>query len=703
MEQQPSQEQERSFQLSDVWAIVQMQWRVVAACTAVGFGLAVLYVLVAPPGYTARTTLMLSPMSGQEIKTDRVLDLDQYQRWNRHMFTQTQLEIIYGRHLREDVLLQYNELGHTDLRPDEDGLVALRNMMQADPKVGTELVDITVVARDAEKAALLANLIAETYQRRNLDALRDAARGAKEWVEQQEREWTARIDEANRELLAFLAEHKMADVEQQITALSARQGSLAEARAEVLTELALRESTANTYESMLAQGRYSEIAKQLDSEVAKLLFQEHARLVTEEARLRQRYADRHKSIESLTAERRRIEDELESEVRRMLGAERARVQLLRDRAETLQSELGLADDELLSMQRDKAQYEKLRMELERAREFYRQLGTRRGELELQAETQLNNVHVVERARVPSKASEPKVVLSLAFGLVGGLALGLGVGLVREMLDDTITSPLDVATWLRVPFLGMIPKIESTTDDMAPELYTHAHPSSSVAEAVRAIRTVLELNPSGELPRRLMVTSAVSGEGKTSTLVRLGIAFANLDRRVLLIDADLRRPRLHSIFGVSRDLGLTTALTGGSLDACIEATSIPNLHVMPAGRSAERPNELLASMRLQATLADLDRRYDLILLDSPPAGLLSDAQILSRHADGVVVIVREQTASRTLIRSAITGLQQVGGQVLGVVLNAVDLNHRRANLRYFYGYAYPYYAHEDDREGGAAAK
>src|SRR5690606_33602065 len=156
-------------------------------------------------------------------------------------------------------------------------------------------------------------------------------------------------------------------------------------------------------------------------------------------------------LEASVAQRVRIEAELKAEVERMLGAERARVQLLRDRAASLQAQLGLADGELLDMQRDKAQYEKLRMEVERARDFYRQLGTRRGELELQAETQLNNVHIVERARVPDQASEPRILLSLAFGLAAGLVLGLGAGLAREMLDDTIGSPLDVATWLKVPF------------------------------------------------------------------------------------------------------------------------------------------------------------------------------------------------------------------------------------------------------------
>jgi capsular exopolysaccharide synthesis family protein len=249
----------------------------------------------------------------------------------------------------------------------------------------------------------------------------------------------------------------------------------------------------------------------------------------------------------------------------------------------------------------------------------------------------------------------------------------------------------------VAFLGIIPKIPDETDETALALQSHRNPRSTVAEALRGIRTVLELDPTGAAPRRLLITSAVSAEGKTSTIVRLGVAFANLDKKVVMIDADLRRPRLHKIFGVDKDHGLSSLLAGARIDDVVRHTEVPNLDFVPSGLGGERPNELLASPATEKLLAQLQERYDLILIDSPPTVLVSDARILSRLVDGVVVLVREQTTSRMLVREAILGLEQVQARVLGVIVNAVDLSKRRTSYKYYSGYGYGYgYGYRYDR-------
>lgn len=698
---EPQEPQERGFHLQDVWAIVQMQWHVVVASVAVGLIGAIVVSLFATREYSSTVVLHVSPMAGQEVKTDKVLDLDQYQRWNRHMFVQTQLEVLYSRTMRTAVLEQYNALGYEDLEPNEAGLRALRAMMEATPRVGTELLDLTVTSPDAEKSALLANLIADTYERRNLETLQDAARGALGWVDSKLEEWQTRIDTANRELLAYQRENQLADVEQAITALSAEQGSLAHAHAEVSTELALHETTVRAYEELLRRGRIQELAKEMNTPVIAVLERERATAVTELGRLAARYGERHQLRQAAEAELQRIQEELEVEVRRSLRAEQVRLQLLRDRKATLAEALVNADQHLLELQDRKADYDKLRIELERAKDFYKQLGHRRGELEMQAQTQLNNIRIIDRARPARKPVKPNIPINLAVGLLGGLLIGVSVGLLREYVDDTISSPLDVSTYLKVPFLGMIPKIAGVTDETELALYTHRHPRSTIAESIRAIRTVLELTPTGESPRRLLVTSAISAEGKTSTIVRLGVAFANLDKRVLLIDADLRRPRLHKIFGVVKDNGLSAVLHGAPTESCILDTEVPNLHLMPSGPGGDRPNELLASSRMVELLDALERQYDLVLIDSPPSVLLSDAKLLSRYVDGVIVLAREHTASRMLIRDAIRGLEQVGARVLGVVVNAVDFGQRRTSYKYYYGYGYRYDKYYDERRDPAS--
>jgi polysaccharide biosynthesis transport protein len=385
----------------------------------------------------------------------------------------------------------------------------------------------------------------------------------------------------------------------------------------------------------------------------------------------------------------RIEQELEAEVELTLSAERKKLNELYSQEKNLKEEIDAGKSQLLDVSANKEDYEKLKIDLERAKEFYVRLNQRNDELDLQAQTQLNNVRIIDDAVPVPRPVEPNVLLNLALALVGGFLGGLGLGLAREVLDDTISSPLEVQTFLRVPFIGMVPKIADVTDETELALYTHLNPRSTVAEALRGIRTVLELDPTGYPPKRLLVTSAVSAEGKTSTVVRLGVAFANLNKRVLLLDADLRRPRMHKIFGVDKDVGLSSLLTGASIDEVVRRSPVPNLDYVPSGRGGERPNELLASPAMEELLRALDVRYDLVIIDSPPTVLLSDARILSRHVDGVVVLVREQTTSRVLVRDAIGALEQVKARVLGVIVNAVDLSRRRTSYKYNYGYGYGY--------------
>ena len=287
-------------------------------------------------------------------------------------------------------------------------------------------------------------------------------------------------------------------------------------------------------------------------------------------------------------------------------------------------------------------------------------------------------------------------MALALGLV----LGAVLGFVIEYADNTISSPEHVSTYLRVPFLGIVPRLMATDDDRDRAMYTFANPRSPASEAVRAIRTIIEFNPRVQQLKRLVVTSSVPSEGKTNTIVSLAVSFAGLGRKVLIIDADMRRPRMHHIFEVPKEFGLSSVLKGASLESATLPTGVPGLDMLPAGPRTEGPNELLASQAMADLLTELDRRYDLVLIDTPPSGMLSDAAILSKLVDGVVFVVREQTVSRRMVRDVVYRLQQVGAPMLGVVVNDVDLSRRATKYKYYYDYDYRY---EADHKPDAAAK
>ena len=377
------------------------------------------------------------------------------------------------------------------------------------------------------------------------------------------------------------------------------------------------------------------------------------------------------------------------------------LEILESKEASLKAGIDDAKQQLIARQALSEEYERLKLELGRSKEFYSTLSQRDGELELSARTQLNNVHIVDEARPEMSPVSPNIPRNMLVALVAGLALGCAVGFLREYVDDTISSPLDVATYLRVPLIGMVPRYTDVTDDRARALYTLQHPSSAAAEAIRTMRTVLELNPNGKTLRRLLVTSSLSSEGKTTTAVSLAVSFANLGRKVIIVDADLRRPRLHHIFAVPRTVGLSSLLqSSAKVDAAIVPTGIAGFDVLPAGPGSQRSNELLASSTMAELLDELDRRYDMVIIDTPPSGMLSDAAILSKLVEGVLVVVREQTVSRTLVREVVHRLQQVGAPVLGVVVNAVDMTGRASKYKYYYGYRYQYYDEESKPEVAA---
>jgi len=293
---------------------------------------------------------------------------------------------------------------------------------------------------------------------------------------------------------------------------------------------------------------------------------------------------------------------------------------------------------------------------------------------------------------------------LAVGALVGLVLGILAAVVRALLDRTVKTPADVEQELGLPFLGLMPVIAgtlgksrgrrrplaATAHHHSPDLVVHQSSRSGAAEAARAMRTNLMFMAPDRPYKTLLVTSAGPAEGKTTIACCIATAMAQAGQKVLLIDCDLRRPRLHRVFGRELGEGLTSILLDDSLtDSVLMPTEVPNLDVLTAGPLPPNPAEILQSDRFKAVLANLSKRYDRVLLDSAPAAAVTDPAVLSRVVDGVVLVVRSFRTTKDLARHGIRSLQGVGGHIAGVVLNAVDLD-RHEYKYYHYYYAKPGY-------------
>jgi capsular exopolysaccharide synthesis family protein len=297
-----------------------------------------------------------------------------------------------------------------------------------------------------------------------------------------------------------------------------------------------------------------------------------------------------------------------------------------------------------------------------------------------------------------------------FAVVLGLASGIGLAFLLDSLDHTVRTTEQAQMISGLASLGMIPlgsksaregpnpkRLVIATSKEAVELVTQVRPQSQMAESYRALRTSLLLSNLGAPPKVIMVTSALPQEGKTTTSINCAVVLAQKGARVLLIDADLRRPSIHKTLGMAPHSGLSNVLTGSAtLEKAITQTSIlPDLYVLTAGTPPPNPAELLASSYMRDVLAQLREQYDHIVIDTPPSLSVTDAVVLSPRADAVVLVIRAGQTTKQALRRSRDLLAQVNAKVVGVLLNAVDLSS--PDYYYYYEYKSKYARYYRDGE------
>jgi len=348
------------------------------------------------------------------------------------------------------------------------------------------------------------------------------------------------------------------------------------------------------------------------------------------------------------------------------------------------------------MNGDAMKFAMLKRDVDSSRDLYEDLLKRLKEAGIIAGLKSSNVNIVDPASVPAEPAEPRIALYLALGAAGGLISGVFASIVREHLDGSIRTPEDVEFYCEMPSLGMIPRI--TDEDAVSEESRHAgpaileRPSSQFAEAFRALRTSLLLSSPGGPPKVIVVTSSLPQEGKSVTSTNCATVLAQAGRKVLLIDADMRRPTLQGYLGLKSGVGLSACLSGSRSDvpAAVPLPSMPTLEVITAGDRPPNPAELLASETMQILLTQWREKYDHIVIDTPPVLAVTDAVVLATLADCVVLVARSgQTGSQSLKRT-VELLRRVNAKIAGVVVN--DLALKSLAYAEYYGHTVDKMAH-----------
>jgi succinoglycan biosynthesis transport protein ExoP len=346
-------------------------------------------------------------------------------------------------------------------------------------------------------------------------------------------------------------------------------------------------------------------------------------------------------------------------------------------------------------EQDKARKAQLESILAGYRNTYVGLVQSYEQLRLTASQSTDTLIVFEEARVPTEPVRPRKLMNTALAGVLGAMVSVGAAFVIEYLDDTLKTPDDVNRTLGLPTLSAIGRLEEGQN----ELIMTADPLSPVSEAFRVLRTNIRYSSVDRPLQVLLVTSSGPEEGKSVVAANLATALAQAGLRTVLLDADMRRPRIHHIFGLHPREGLTGALLAGSTDGRLQPTEVEGLSILPVGEKPPNPVELLGSQRMRELREELRKSFDAIVVDSPPALIGADAAVLAQMVDGVLLVVNAGETRRDMARQAVESLRQVGANVIGVVLNRVPT--RRGGYYYYYPHYYyyqGYYGEEEKAKG-----
>lgn len=423
-------------------------------------------------------------------------------------------------------------------------------------------------------------------------------------------------------------------------------------------------------------------------------------------------ADARAKVQELEAERRRALEEERLVLERNIGAlQREYARAEKELAETLVSAaandlalrqrkeerlnelLGRETQNTRALRREAMEYDRYKDKVDRTKNLLAVIANRIKELELTRDYGRVTVRILRDADVPEGPVKPRKALVLALAMVLGLMLGAFAASLVEHFDVRVRDPEEVGQYLGAPMLGVVPAVHPEGGELerlrAVGLAAWKAPTSQLAESYRRVRTAIDFGAAPEHTRKILVTSPIPGDGKTTLASNLAASMALNGKRVLLIDADLRWPRLNKVFGVYRKEGLTDVLVGEArLEEAVFQTEIPNLDVLPCGTRPPNPAELLGSGAFTDLVRRLESAYDRILFDSAPLMAVADAQILAAVADQTVVVTRFRQAERPLFVKVRKMLAGVGRQPMGVVVNVVEARRRG----YYGGYYYGKYGH-----------
>ena len=578
-----------------------------------------------------------------------------------------------------------------DETADESALVGgFIGRVGVDPVRGTHLVDVTFVSEEPKFAADAVNTLIDEYVSENLEIKLRSTQGMLDWLGNELATQQKRVQESEQGLAEYREKENALSLDDKQNIVLSRLNQLNDTATRARSTRVQKESLYNQVKA-IASGTNPDaipvIANNGNVQNAKAKLGE---LQRQRVTLLERYQEKHPQVINVNAQLQDAQKQLDIAIAGAVQSVRNEYETALIEEQTFAKNLEGAKGEATDLNRKGIGYGVMEREAKSNREVYQSLLTREKELRVSANSRTNNVRVVDRAEIPRSPITPGGRRTWLMSAVIGLVLAIAVALGLDYMNDTIKTPEDITRRLKLPFLGLVPAVRG---DKHP-LLASSHVPHDFGESFRSLRTSLLSKYPDEGTKIIIVTSAQPLEGKTTTAANIAMALAYGGSRVLLVDADMRRPGLHRPLRLTNERGLSQVLTGQArVRDVIQRTVDPNLLAITAGRTPPNPSELLSSERMKTLLTNLAHGpFNWIIIDTPPVLAVTDAVILAPMVTGVTFVIGAEMTRRRLAERAIETVMQSRPRSAAVVLNKVNFAKNKYYYSRYYGHQYKnYYA------------
>jgi capsular exopolysaccharide synthesis family protein len=692
---------------------LRRKWYIIGAVAAAVL-VSLVFTMLATPLYTAKTRIEIARSA------DRIVKVEEVQRESSSAdleFYQTQYGLLKSRSLAErvvrDLRLQDNraffEMFKAKLPANDPfsprnrdaririAAFLLLNNVSINPTRGSSLVDVEFTSPDPALSAKVANSWSRSFIQSNLDRRFQATAYARQFLETRLAQLRQRLEESERLAVGYAANQGLITIgipSAQGTQTSEQRSLIADKLARLNAELAAATAERVRAQSKVSADNGTASIEALASPALSGLRQRRSELTADYAKMIVQFEPAYPPAMALQSQIRRLDASIAGEEGRVGQTIRSAYRDSVEREQELSRKVEQLKAQFIVQQKRGIQYNIYQRDVDTTRQLYEALLQRYKEIGVAGGVGSNNVTIIDPAEVPGAPSSPNLMLNLLKALVLGSALGVGIALALEHVDEVISDPADISSTLGAPMLGTVPK---TDEDPQTALQD---PKSSLTEAYLAIQTSLHFVTAHGMPTSLAVTSTGPAEGKSTTSAALARSIARSGKRVVLIDGDMRSPSVHSLFGLANTVGLSNILAGeDDFGQVICKDVMPNLNVITAGPPPPNAAELLSTDRFSKAVQRLGEAYDQVIVDSPPVMGLADAPLIASSVEGTAYVIAAHGTRVSLIRMALQRMARSNAHLLGIVLTKFD--SKQSSYGYGYDYGYGYAASPNDAKGQAA--